>query len=362
MAENQRKRARTHDGPEGEVEPDPVRDPDYYFDDGDFVIRAQNTLFRVHKFLLSRDSSMFQDMFALPQASGSIDAEKEGSSDAKPLVLPDTVKAFRALLWVLYSLPPVLQACIIASDEPDFDLDLLISVAEITNKYHFTSMETWSIDMIATATDNYEFGATSSNLLVRVMALAVQHNHLELHDIVVSAWDELLQSGVDPVPLIHDVERENLGSLIGATYYAQLLRMQLVRSGVSGAKTSTLTGCEGLSQSQIARLIFGHWSLTQECLALPDATPDLPLGRNCSPDVHAARCVPKWKIDWKTAAQADHFSGLKPTDLLGRLNVLMDRMYHQSLAAQCGVQRSDTMASFVAAEKKNIGSHFQLQL
>jgi hypothetical protein len=47
MAENQRKRARTHDGPEGEVEPDPVRDPDYYFDDGDFVIRAQNTLFRV---------------------------------------------------------------------------------------------------------------------------------------------------------------------------------------------------------------------------------------------------------------------------------------------------------------------------
>jgi hypothetical protein len=62
------------------------------------------TSIQVHKFLLSRDSSMFQDMFALPQASGSIDAEKEGSSDAKPLVLPDTVKAFRALLWVLYSL------------------------------------------------------------------------------------------------------------------------------------------------------------------------------------------------------------------------------------------------------------------
>jgi hypothetical protein len=103
------------------VEP-PTRDADYYFDDGDLIILAENTLFRVtihfsplhsdsdfcpfsqvHKFLLSRDSSMFKDMFIIP--GGSSTAERtDGSSDETPLRVSDTFEAFRALLWVLYAL------------------------------------------------------------------------------------------------------------------------------------------------------------------------------------------------------------------------------------------------------------------
>ena len=41
-----------------------------WFDDGNVVFRAQNTMFRVHKSILSRESAFFRDMFSLPQSGG----------------------------------------------------------------------------------------------------------------------------------------------------------------------------------------------------------------------------------------------------------------------------------------------------
>ncbi|KAI9573789.1 hypothetical protein HD554DRAFT_555906 [Boletus coccyginus] len=44
-----------------------VRHPDLWFSDGSIVLRAENTLFRVHKSLLARHSGFFHDLFTLPQ-------------------------------------------------------------------------------------------------------------------------------------------------------------------------------------------------------------------------------------------------------------------------------------------------------
>jgi hypothetical protein len=96
-----------------------VRDADYYLQDGDLVILVESTLFRVrrkpssmhqvsqraelnrekvHRFILSRDSSTFQNMFEVGTGT-------EGSTDDNPLQLyGDTVKAVRSLLSVLYAL------------------------------------------------------------------------------------------------------------------------------------------------------------------------------------------------------------------------------------------------------------------
>lgn len=38
-----------------------------WFDDGTVILRAQNTVFRVYKGILARESSVFRDMFSLPQ-------------------------------------------------------------------------------------------------------------------------------------------------------------------------------------------------------------------------------------------------------------------------------------------------------
>ncbi|CCL99253.1 uncharacterized protein FIBRA_01268 [Fibroporia radiculosa] len=82
-----------------------VRDEAYYIDGADCVIRVENTLFRVHRFLLARDSSAFQDMFSLPLGEGSQSALQEGFSDSNPIRLfGDTAQEFRTLLSLLYAL------------------------------------------------------------------------------------------------------------------------------------------------------------------------------------------------------------------------------------------------------------------
>ncbi|KAJ7849233.1 hypothetical protein B0H14DRAFT_3138027 [Mycena olivaceomarginata] len=113
------------------VEP-PTRDANWYFDGGDLIILAENILFRVHKFLLSQDSSMFKDMFIIPRGSNAAE-RTDRSSDETPLHVSDTVEAFYALLWVLYALPPDLQAYL-TNDKTAIDLNRIVSIAETTNK------------------------------------------------------------------------------------------------------------------------------------------------------------------------------------------------------------------------------------
>ena len=95
-----------------------TRDADYYFPDGNCVIRAGDTLFNVrrdthvtllpshnvaqiHRSIFTRDDSIFIDMFSLPQDSS---IALEGSSDSNPVLVGDTDTEFRALCWALYSL------------------------------------------------------------------------------------------------------------------------------------------------------------------------------------------------------------------------------------------------------------------
>lgn len=101
-----------------------IRDPEYYREDGDCIILVQNVLFKVfstasmsplelsakyetqlHRFLLTRDSPVFHDMFSLPHSS-SLDelAGVQGMSDENPIVFHDDLKKVRALCWGLYAL------------------------------------------------------------------------------------------------------------------------------------------------------------------------------------------------------------------------------------------------------------------
>src|SRR4051794_38184122 len=41
------------------------KNPNYYFDDGDILLKAENTSFLVHKLILSLSSEFFKDLFNL---------------------------------------------------------------------------------------------------------------------------------------------------------------------------------------------------------------------------------------------------------------------------------------------------------
>jgi len=69
-----RKRLRVSEGDHGADASNAVpnsteltRSPDHWFDDGSIILEAESTQFRVHRTMLARHSSIFRDMFEIPQ-------------------------------------------------------------------------------------------------------------------------------------------------------------------------------------------------------------------------------------------------------------------------------------------------------
>ncbi|KAF8187579.1 hypothetical protein K438DRAFT_1764741 [Mycena galopus ATCC 62051] len=345
----------------------PTRDADYYFDDGDLIILAENTLFRVHKFLLSRDSSMFKDMFIIP--GGSSAAERsDGSSDETPLNVSDTVEAFRALLWVLYALPPDLQAYL-ANDKTAVDLNRIVSVAETTNKYHFASLEAWSMQVIKSVVPKLKFTEATSTLLARIMTLAERCADSELSDTVLEAWDGLLRSGVNPAQLINVLERQGHSSFSPLTYHAQLSTMKLVHTGAPGSRTVTLTGCDGLSDKQVWKLLFGRWSLEKEFLRLSTNPPLLIRGADCSISNHASVCIRDWEKIWSECVNSKTVLIIDSADLLGRLNAAQkyiptatSSVRRVQMHINCRPKMEFAVGVVIKMTKRNLGDHFQVPI
>lgn len=77
-----------------------IRDPDLWLEDGNVVIVAQDTAFRVHRGLLSRHSEVFSGLFTLAQPDDQALTERY---DGCPVVrVPDSSHDFRHLLRALY--------------------------------------------------------------------------------------------------------------------------------------------------------------------------------------------------------------------------------------------------------------------
>ena len=46
---------------------DPVKDESLWFEDGNIVLQADDVVFKVYRGILIRESTVFRDMFSLPQ-------------------------------------------------------------------------------------------------------------------------------------------------------------------------------------------------------------------------------------------------------------------------------------------------------
>jgi hypothetical protein len=94
------KRARTDNDGEGGIwdasTANVTRHPDFWFDDGSIVLQAETSLFRVHRTILSAHSTVFADMFGIPQLPG------QDAIEGCIVRLPDSVCDFTWLLKALY--------------------------------------------------------------------------------------------------------------------------------------------------------------------------------------------------------------------------------------------------------------------
>lgn len=82
-----------------ETAPTLTRSTRIWFEDGNVVLRAQNTVFRVYKGILSRDSSVFRYMFSLPNLEN---AETYDVSGCPLVVVQDDAADMELYLTLIF--------------------------------------------------------------------------------------------------------------------------------------------------------------------------------------------------------------------------------------------------------------------
>jgi hypothetical protein len=80
-----------------ETNPNPITRSDIWFEDGSVVLQVELKQFRVHRTMLARHSTVFKDMFGIPQPQG------EAAIEGCPIVhLSDTAEDVCHMLMALY--------------------------------------------------------------------------------------------------------------------------------------------------------------------------------------------------------------------------------------------------------------------
>ncbi|KAF5350861.1 hypothetical protein D9758_010521 [Tetrapyrgos nigripes] len=315
----------------------PVRDSEYYISEGNTTIRVEGTLFKVHRYILARDGSAFENMFSLDAHVPSFsDSSREGCSDENPIVLHgDTPDEFRALCWSLYALP----AEVFQMPSTQSDVIRLIHLARISHKYTFRSTESWALHVLTvcqtsadpSSTDSISASITTTPILTQLTEVAVLCNNEELHEAVEPIWADLLFTGQtdDIVAAMTVADKLNLRPLLGLAYYLMMLK---------GKDEWNWNGPHKLTRDQRIKLLSGYYNISRACDALPSNPPTLVHHPSCymPPGVgvqgtaaHTShvRCGEAWSSLWSGLTLRmlnDGGSALKiqSVDLLRKLHLI----------------------------------------
>ncbi|KAI0800659.1 hypothetical protein C8Q74DRAFT_433008 [Fomes fomentarius] len=108
------------------------KDLELWFEDGNVVVLAQQTAFRVHRGVLSRHSDTFSGLFTLPQPA---DPTRIESLDGCPIVrVPDSSHDFKHMLNVLY------DGASYWDPETPLEFSTLAALARLGHKYEMTKI------------------------------------------------------------------------------------------------------------------------------------------------------------------------------------------------------------------------------
>ncbi|KIK69785.1 hypothetical protein GYMLUDRAFT_34183 [Collybiopsis luxurians FD-317 M1] len=376
-------------------QPNIHRDPSYYFEDGSCILLVQDTLFNVHRSLLSRDNSSFSSLFTLPQGSQPV----EGQSDDNPIILRgDTPSEFRHFLWALYALPPELQIV----NSSNADLNLLIDIVKISHKYSYRSIETWALDAVqeyinrrpshnssfssssaapsSSSSSSSFFAAsnggealsstpTQSHLalienteqLTRLIQLAQLCNHERLLNSMIALLRQLMSRSLHYAYLSMTLADDlNLRSLRGAAYLEVMQRGSFIGAG-KRAKEEDGGEPPSITPAQQVRLLSGYWHLTRTWERLRSTPPTFGHAPSCSATWHQPGCNQAFIEFWKEKTQGEAVISLGLADVIGRLRQVQkdyDRSGPTYMAHECKLNARRSLIECIKNVEEKLPDYF----
>ncbi|KAF9451135.1 hypothetical protein P691DRAFT_757610 [Macrolepiota fuliginosa MF-IS2] len=303
----------------------PTRDQAYYFLDGSCVIQVQDHLFRVHRSLLERDSSFFQTVFSLPQATsvaegrgggeeGDAIVALEGHSDGHPIICQDSVDDFRALCWALYARP---KDIIAQQKWLTVDIPRLIRIISMTHKYEYEHFEDWSWETLdAHSTTNADQFIPRCGGWVHVQKLLIlcyQSGRLPFAQRLENEWLNIIRtSDASESRIAFDAALDAaegssyLRRFHGKAYYAYLKGIRIFQQGpvMSIANSDgyvDLGGPSTFNEPRRIHLCQGFWSLARLRSKLYTAPK---IDDNPSCNKHTKECKRGWEAWWNEASKS----------------------------------------------------------
>ncbi|KAE9408852.1 hypothetical protein BT96DRAFT_913566 [Gymnopus androsaceus JB14] len=360
------------------------RDPTYYYEDGSCILLIEDTLFNVHRSLLSRDNSSFCTLFTLPQGSH----EAEGQSDENPIVLlGDKPSEFRHFLWALYALPPELQVV----NSSSADLTQLIDIARISNKYSFKSLETWALDAVqeyvnrrpphhppsstfftggdtnhtmnASPTQTHLALIENTEQLTRLIQLAQLCNHDRLLNSMIALLRQLMSRSLHYAYLSMALADDlNLRSLRGAAYLEVMQRGSF--TGLGKKQMNEENEAEEsleITPAQQLRLLSGYWHLTRTWERFRSTPPTFAHAPSCSATWHQPGCTQAWVEFWKEKTRGEAVMSLGLADVIGRLKQVQkdyDRSGPTYMAHDCKLAARRSLLECIKTVEERLPDYF----
>jgi hypothetical protein len=275
--------------------------------------------------------------------------------------------------------PPELKSL----TSPTANLDHLIDITRVANKYSFKSMEIWALDAIQDYVNRkpspilsfippphaYTFPGLeqqlstwppssdggqkeSANQLTRLVRLAHLCQHDKLMSTMVSLLRQLMSSSVQYAYLAMSLSDElGLRSLRGAAYLEVMQKAAVVKkakievfrplsqasntintiSPTSLIQGPSYTGEGGtldssgrliVTQEQQLRLLVGFYRLTSLWDKLRATPPHFEHSHSCGATWHQQGCTQSWMEFWREKTRSDSVMNLGMADIIGRLKLL----------------------------------------
>ncbi|KAI1785492.1 hypothetical protein LXA43DRAFT_899785 [Ganoderma leucocontextum] len=312
----------------------------------------------------------------------------EGCSDENPIPLyGESVERFRALLSVIYELPLQLQIY----NTPDANVDQLLTIAEMANKYHFASIETWAVSalynvltgMHGPPQPQHELGHCSSAWMKQFLEVALLCGHTALRDHVAERWvDRIVARDLRPIDALEIADRSGIRRLQGYSYYVQLFEMgdnfdpcvveddsrldtafAVASSNGNGDDSTSASARKGTSVSvtreQRERLLLGHWSLSRLWEKLRTNPPKFKQSEACTN--HQQQCLSTWKQVWWDLGKSESTLKHPSWDVPGRLRAMQRQLFMTvdiQLTPQCYRGLTVALKATIKEVQEGLADHF----
>ncbi|KAJ7456045.1 hypothetical protein B0H11DRAFT_2287527 [Mycena galericulata] len=314
-----------------------VRDDDFYNESGDCILCVENTLFKVHRYLLMRDSPVFSGLFSLPQDG----VAEEGLSNELPIFLRgDKAADFRALFKYIYAPAHETQVAMI----PDEQLLDIVAVSHFAHKYEMSSWQQWS-GMVIT---DFLTGRPESLLSGDFVALYELFHKLsdeKMRSQTTQLWLKRIERNWLPIlDALNAAEAHNDRAFLALLYERQLGHMPVTASN-GGALQPSKLDTTGIAPIHLQRIFAGYWSFTQAWASFRRAPPRLPYLSDCDREDHV-ECEGRLRDQWDYAvkdAQAERRLGA----LRERISVTMEFFKHPSGLCQDHVCEAEWLAELM---------------